>query len=67
MNSIQNFRYDVLDGNIIEWKKIIPTFTSFNKKSKLFFTLCEEAIESYIEFDKQYKKITEKYATTYKR
>ena len=62
MNSIQNFRYDILDGNVIEWEKIIPTFSSFNKKSKLFFTLCEEPMESYLEFDKQYKNVTAKYA-----
>lgn len=36
MNSIQNFRYDILDGNVIEWEKIIPTFTSFNKKVNYF-------------------------------
>lgn len=62
MNSIQNFRYDILDGNVVEWEKIIPTFSSFNKKSKLFFTLCEEPMESYIEFDKRYKSVTAKYA-----
>lgn len=62
MNSIQNFRYDILDGNVVEWEKIIPTFSGFNKKNKLFFTLCEEPMESYIEFDKRYKSVTAKYA-----
>ena len=46
MNSIQNFRYDILDGNIIEWERIIPTFTSFNEKSKRFSTLYEKPMES---------------------
>lgn len=64
INSIQNFRYDILDGNVVEWEKVIPTFSSFNKKSKLFFTLCEEPMESYLEFDKQYKAVTEKYANS---
>lgn len=64
INSIQNFRYDILDGNVVEWEKIIPTVSSFNKKSKLFFTLCEEPMQSYLEFDKQYKAVTEKYANS---
>lgn len=62
MNSIQNFRYDIFDGKVIEWNKVIPTFSSFNKKSKLFFTLCEEPMEDYNDFDKQYREVTTTYA-----
>lgn len=25
LNSIENFKYDILDGNLIIWEKIVPT------------------------------------------
>lgn len=62
MNSIKNFRYGILDGKLVEWEKVIPTFSSFNKERKLFFTLYEEPIDDYLQFDRQYKDIIKKYA-----
>lgn len=62
MNEIKNFRYDILDGKLIEWKKIVPTFSGFNKETNLFFTLYEEPTDDYLEFDRRYKKTVKKYA-----
>lgn len=62
INCIENFKYDILDGKLIEWEKIVPTFSSFNKKSELFFTLYADIKENYIDFDKQYKETVEKFA-----
>lgn len=36
INEIQNFKYDIIDGKLIEWEKIVPTFSSFNNEKKLF-------------------------------
>lgn len=30
MNAIENFKYDVVDGKLIQWEQIVPTFSSFN-------------------------------------
>ena len=62
MNIIKNFKYDIVDGKPIEWKKIVPTFSSFNQSTKLFFTLYADMKENYFDFDIQYKKTVEKYA-----
>lgn len=62
VNAVKNFRYDVVDGKPVEWEKIIPTFSSFNTKTKLFFTLCADMKENYFDFDQQYKETVKKYA-----
>lgn len=62
MNDIENFKYDILDGKLIEWEKIVPTFSSFNQSTKLFFTLYADMKENYFDFDIQYKKIAAEYA-----
>lgn len=51
INTIENFRYDILDGKLIRWERIVPTFSSFNKESKLFFTLYADMTEDYRTFD----------------
>lgn len=61
INNIKNFRYDILDGKLIEWKKVIPTFSSFNTQTKLFYTLCEEPEGDYIQYNDQYNKIVSEY------
>lgn len=62
LNSIENFRYDILNGDFIVWKEIVPTFSSFNKRTKLFFTLYADMKEDYPAFDMEYKRTTKKYA-----
>jgi chloramphenicol O-acetyltransferase len=36
INEIQNFKYDIIDGKLIECEKIVPTFSSFNNKKSYF-------------------------------
>ncbi|WMM24010.1 CatA-like O-acetyltransferase [Tissierella sp. MB52-C2] len=46
----------------MEWNRVIPTFTNFNKTSSTFFTLWEDPQDDYIEFDRKYKQLIKKYA-----
>lgn len=62
INTIENFRYDILDGKLIRWERIVPTFSSFNKSSKLFFTLYADMTENERSFDACYKKVVREYA-----
>ena len=62
INSIRNFRYSIYNESIVEWKKVIPTFTNFNKSNETFFTLWEEPQGDYVEFDKKYKQLTKKFS-----
>ncbi|MCB6345461.1 CatA-like O-acetyltransferase [Enterocloster lavalensis] len=64
INTIENFKYDVLEGNLIEWDKIVPTFSSMNKNSKLFFTLYADMQETCAEYNEQYRKTVEEYANS---
>lgn len=62
VNSLKNFRYDIFEGNPVEWERIVPTFSSFNQSTKLFFTLYADMKDNFLDFDKQYKETVEKYA-----
>lgn len=62
LNSIENFKYDILDGNLIIWDKIVPTFSAFNEQTKLFFTLYVKMKEGFPAFDMEYKQTLKKYA-----
>lgn len=62
INTIENFRYDIFDGKLIRWERIVPTFSSFNKSSKLFFTLYADMTEDERAFDACYKKVVREYA-----
>lgn len=62
INKIRNFRYDIYQGKLIEWEKIVPTFSSFSQKSKLFSTLYAEPAGNYLDFNRRYIKTAEKYA-----
>lgn len=61
INKIDNFKYDLVDGELIQWDNIIPTFSAFNEQSKLFYTLCVEMQETYIDFDASYKQTLKQY------
>lgn len=64
INSIVNFRYDIYDGELIEWDSITPTFSAFNKDSELFFTLYAEMNDDYRVFNTTYRELVEKYQHT---
>lgn len=64
INTIDNFKYDMLDGKLIIWEKIVPTFSSFNPTSKLFFTLYADMKEDFSDFNIEYIKTVEKYKKT---
>lgn len=62
VNAIENFKYDILEDKLIKWDKIVPTFSSMNKNSKLFFTLYAEMQENCADYNEQYQKTVEDYA-----
>lgn len=62
INEIENFRYDIFDGKLIRWERIIPTFCFFNNSSKLFYTLCVDMADNFHEFDICYQKEKKQYA-----
>lgn len=62
VNTIENFKLDVLEDKLIKWDKIVPTFSSMNKNSKLFFTLYADMQENCVDYNKQYQKTVENYA-----
>lgn len=62
VNTIENFKLDVLEDKLIKWDKIVPTFSSMNKNSKLFCTLYADMQENWVDYNKQYQKTVENYA-----
>lgn len=62
VNTIENFKYDILEDKLIKWNKIVPTFSSMNKNSKLFFTLYADMQESCVDYNDRYQKVVDKYA-----
>lgn len=62
VNTIDNFKFDVLEDTLIKWDKIVPTFSSMNKKSNLFFTLYADMQENCVDYNEQYQKTVENYA-----
>ncbi len=62
VNTLENFKLDVLEDKLIKWDKIVPTFSSMNKNSKLFFTLYADMLENCVDYNKQYQKTVENYA-----
>lgn len=64
INTIENFKYDVIENNLIKWDRIVPTFSSINKNSKLFFTLYADMQENCIDYNKQYQKTVENFANS---
>ena len=39
LNSIENFKYDILDGNLIIWEKIVPTFSAYKEQIDMLIDL----------------------------
>lgn len=62
VNTIENFKLDVLEDKLIKWDKIVPTFSSMNKNSKLFCTLYADMQENWVDYNKQYQNTVENYA-----
>nr|WP_162990839.1 CatA-like O-acetyltransferase [Maliibacterium massiliense] len=65
VNTIKNFRYDIVNGKLVEWKSVVPTFSSFNNSTKLFSTLYADMADNYAEFDIRYKEAIAKYANAH--
>lgn len=63
-NKIPNFRYGHLDGQLVEWQELVPTFTSFNQETTSFYSLWLEKLTDYQTVDREYKKLTKEYAHT---
>ena len=63
INAIGNFKYDILNDKLIKWNKIVPTFSSMDKNTKLLFTLYADMQEECDNYNAHYKEIVEKYAT----
>lgn len=61
INSVENFKYDILENKLIKWEKIVPTFSSINKKTNLFSTLYAHMSENYKEYDRHYKETTKQF------
>lgn len=64
INKIENFKYDILNDKLIKWDKIVPTFSSMNKESKLFFTLYADMQDECDCYNAHYKKVVEEYANS---
>lgn len=62
VNAVENFKYDLLEDKLIKWDKIVPTFSSMNKNSRLFFTLYADMQENCADYNEQYRKTIENYA-----
>lgn len=62
VNSVENFKLDVLGGELIKWNKVVPTFSSMNKSNKLFFTLFVNMCENCVDYNAQYLKTVKEYA-----
>lgn len=62
LNSIENFRYDLLNGELIVWDQIVPTFLAFNDQTKLFFTLYAEMKNHYSDFEAEYAQTVKQYS-----
>lgn len=63
INTIDNFKYDVINNKLIKWNKIVPTFSSMNKDSKLFFTLYADMQENCVDYNDEYQKTVDSYET----
>lgn len=62
VNTIENLKFDVLEDKLIKWDKIVPTFSSMNKNSKLFFTLYADMQENCVDYNEHYQKTAENFA-----
>lgn len=62
MNAIENFRYDMVDGAPVVWDKVVPTFSSFNQETKLFFTLYADMADDLREYDANYRRAVKEHA-----
>ncbi|QQK75505.1 chloramphenicol acetyltransferase [Salicibibacter cibarius] len=64
VNKIPNMRYAHLDGQLVEWQALVPTFTNFNQETALFYTLWLGELIDYQSVDREYKKLVKDYANT---
>ncbi|MCU5554986.1 CatA-like O-acetyltransferase [Bacillus cereus] len=48
VNKIPNLKYAHRDKQLVEWQKVVPTFTNFNQETGLFYSLWLEIINQLI-------------------
>lgn len=54
--------YDVIENKLVKWNEVVPTFSSINKNSKLFFTLYAKIQPNCTDYNEQYQKVVADYA-----
>lgn len=64
VNQIPNLRYAHKDNQLVEWEELVPTFTTFNQETALFYSLWLEELLDYKSVDCEYKKLVKEYAST---
>lgn len=64
VNQIPNLRYAHKDKQLVEWQELVPTFTTFNQETELFYSLWLEGLSDYKSVDREYKKLIKEYANT---
>jgi len=61
INSIKNYRYDLIDDKLVCWDYLVPAFTIFNKEKEKFHCIWLDNLESMDEFQSAYKAEVRKY------
>ena len=62
INTIDAFKYDLVDGVVIQWDQIVPTFSAFDSDKGLFYTIFADMGEGYPEYHINYTKTLNQYA-----
>lgn len=61
INSIKNYRYDLIEDKLVYWDYLIPAFTIFDKVTEKFQCIWLDELESMAEFQSAYKGEVGKY------
>ncbi|MEH7513586.1 CatA-like O-acetyltransferase [Gottfriedia acidiceleris] len=61
-NSIKNYRYDLIEEELVCWDYLVPAFTIFDKEKEKFQCIWLDKLESMAEFQSAYKAEVDKYA-----
>ncbi len=63
-NTVENFKFDYINNQFIQWENVIPTFSGFNIDNKLFCTLYAAMSDNFGEFKKRYKMVVNSFCNT---
>lgn len=61
VNKIENMRYDLVDGKLVLWDELVPSFTSFNDVTKRFHALWMKQEMNEKACDKEFKQLVARY------